>query len=87
MSNESKYVLKKKYIGISLKKSPSYKVNNSNITDKIGAALLKEKGSQIFEKFPVKKESKKIETSSETTPDVKKTTSKKTTRKSAVSKK
>lgn len=61
MTTESKYVLKKKYIGIYLRKNPSFRVNNSNITDKIGSALLKEKGDHIFEKFPkpVKKTPKK----------------------------
>ena len=59
-NNSSQYVLKKKYIGISLKSTPSYKVNNNNITDEIGANLLKEKGSFLFEKFPKRSEEKEV---------------------------
>ena len=56
MDNKCDYVLKAKYIGIRLEPGSSFMVNNSNITNKIGAKLMKRKnGKDLFDKYPVEK--------------------------------
>lgn len=53
MENNSKYILKKKYEGISLNDSTSVMVNNNNITDEYAVELLKRfKADEIFEVYP-----------------------------------
>jgi len=59
MENNCDYALKKKYIGISLTPGSSFKVNNNNITNKIGAKLFKKYGASAFDKYPTASKPKK----------------------------
>ena len=53
MENTSKYILKKKYEGISLNDTSSVMVNNRNITDEYAQELLlRFKAEEIFEAYP-----------------------------------
>lgn len=52
MSNKSQYKLHAKYEGIQLDFGSSIHVTNANMTDKLGAQLLKNKGKHLFERIP-----------------------------------
>ena len=52
MSNDSKYKLKPKYENITISLNDNYYINNSNITDELGAKLLQAKGTKVFENYP-----------------------------------
>lgn len=77
MDNKCDYVLKAKYVGIRLKQGSSIFVNNSNITNKMGAELLKNKGTHLFDKFPKVEKTKEKETPIKESTAKKKSTPKK----------
>ena len=52
MARKSDYRLKLKYEGIQLSFGSTIFVTNENITNEIGAKLLKEKGEHLFDVIP-----------------------------------
>lgn len=58
MENTCKYKLHPKYEGIQLEPMGNVFVTNANLTDEMGAKLLKRRGEKIFVKFPKVEEKK-----------------------------
>ena len=58
--NDCLYRLQEKYNGIQLEPCSSVFVNNANITNEIGALLLKNKGARIFSKLPQEEEKEEV---------------------------
>jgi hypothetical protein len=68
MENNSQYILKKKYEGISLNDHSSVMVNNRNITEEYAKELLKTHAAQeIFDKYPATKKETVLEAETNTT--------------------